>query len=204
MDSHGQEVYDAIIVGAGPAGLSAALILGRCRRRVLIFDDGKPRNEASHALHGFLTRDGIQPAELLRIAREQLEPYNVAIKRTHVLNVNRMEYGFEVILGDGSHLHARKVLLATGLIDRIPKIEGLEPLYGTSVFHCPFCDGWEVRDQAIAALREHGADVRRMDGARLDELVEKSSERRVVVALDELLAGRSVVAGREEERESNR
>ena len=153
--------FDAIIVGGGPAGLSAALILGRCRRRVLICDGGEPRNAASHALHGFLTRDGIPPAELLRIAREQLEPYDVMIRESHVVNVDRSELGFEVSLSDGSHLRARKLLLATGLTDRIPNIEGLKPLYGKSVFHCPFCDGWEMRDQPLAVYGRgnHGSTL---------------------------------------------
>jgi len=143
--------YDAIIVGAGPAGLSAALILGRCRRRVLVCDAGHPRNEASHSLHGFLSRDGIAPAELLRLGREQLAAYaSVHLREVEVTHVRRIAESFEVDLADGTRALARKLLLATGVRDRLPDVEGVRELYGTSVFHCPYCDGWEVRDQALA------------------------------------------------------
>lgn len=142
---------DVIIVGAGPAGLSAALILGRCRRRVLVCDAGHPRNAASRALHGYLTRDGIDPAELLRIGREQLRPYStVEIREAEVTGARSVQGGFEVTIKDGLQVYSRKLLLATGVVDELPEIEGLEQLYGRSVFHCPYCDGWELRDQPIA------------------------------------------------------
>lgn len=138
--------YDVVIVGAGPAGLSAALILGRCRRRVLICDTGSPRNAASHALHGFLTRDGIPPMEFLSIARQQLEPYQtVAFRELEVTNVKRTDAGFVV----NTNIFCSKLLIATGVVDRLPKLAGLTDLYGRSVFHCPYCDGWEVRDRRI-------------------------------------------------------
>jgi thioredoxin reductase len=144
-------VFDAIIVGGGPAGLSAALMLGRCRRRVLICDDGRPRNAASRALHGFLTRDGIPPAELLRLGREQLEPYTTVESRSvTVTDVQRVDGGFEATLSDGSRVAARKLLLATGVIDQLPAIPGIHDFYGSSVFHCPYCDGWELRDRPLA------------------------------------------------------
>jgi thioredoxin reductase len=143
-------MYDAIIVGGGPAGLSAALILGRCRRRVLVCDAGQPRNASSHALHGFLTRDGIDPAEFLRIAREQSGTYGVEMRAMQVSDARRDGAGFEVTLADGTHLQCRKLLLATGIVDRVPNLEGFESLYGRSVHHCPYCDGWEVRDQPLA------------------------------------------------------
>ncbi|MEO8347758.1 MAG: NAD(P)/FAD-dependent oxidoreductase [Acidobacteriota bacterium] len=142
--------YDAVIVGGGPAGLSAALILGRSRRRVLLCDAGRPRNAASHALHGFLTRDGISPAELLRIGRRQLKPYGVEVLRVGVVSVRRVKGGFELGLAGGRKLSTRTLLFATGVIDRIPPIEGLPALYGRCVFHCPYCDGWEVRDRPLA------------------------------------------------------
>jgi thioredoxin reductase len=143
-------MYDAIIVGGGPAGLSAALILGRCRRRVLVCDSGQPRNAASRGLHGFLSRDGIQPAELLRIAREQLQPYGVEIRDVAVKDARCSADHFEVMLQDGSWMSSRKLILCTGMSDNIPEIQGIESLYGRSVFHCPYCDGWEVRDQPLA------------------------------------------------------
>ncbi len=143
--------YDVIIVGGGPAGLSAALLLGRCRRRVLVCDDGRPRNAASHASHGVFTRDGTPPAELLRIGREQLVPYGVQVWDVRVADARCVAGGFEVVLQEGPTLRCRRLLLATGVVDELPRIEGIEPMYGRSVWHCPYCDGWEVRDQPLAA-----------------------------------------------------
>src|SRR5688500_15324682 len=106
--------YEAIIVGGGPAGLSAALVLGRCCRRVLMCDAGRPRNRASRGLHGFLTRDGILPEELLQIGRDQLRPYGVEIRAQQVVRVTPLGDGFEIDLDDGSRATARMLLLATG------------------------------------------------------------------------------------------
>jgi thioredoxin reductase len=143
--------YDCIIVGGGPAGLSAALMLGRCRRRVLVCDAGEPRNRRARAAHGFLTRDGIAPGALLRIAREQLAPYDtVELRSAEVVDASLGLGGYEVRCADGSRLRGRKLLLATGVVDELPPIDGLEALYGISVHHCPYCDGWEWRDQPIA------------------------------------------------------
>lgn len=143
-------MYDVIIVGGGAAGLSAALVLGRCRRKVLVCDAGSPRNAASHGLHGYLTRDGILPLELLRIGREELERYGVELRSAEVTDACPEDGGFAVTLRDGGVLRSRKLLLATGVIDHIPNIEGMREFYGRSVFHCPYCDGWEVRDQPLA------------------------------------------------------
>jgi thioredoxin reductase len=154
-----QTMYDVIIVGGGPAGLSAATILGRARRRVVVFDDGKYRNEASRALHGFLTRDGMHPAELRRIAREQLERYEVEHLCMHVNSARRTERGFELTLADGSRRESRKLLLATGVIDRLPEVDGMQRFYGSGVFHCPYCDGWEVRDRPLAAYGNDAAGL---------------------------------------------
>jgi thioredoxin reductase len=144
-------MYDVVIVGGGPAGLSAATILGRARRRVLLCDDGRYRNDVSGALHGFLSRDGIHPAELRRIGREQLERYEIELRPVRVTAACSVERGFELTLEDGAVLGCRKLLLATGVVDRIPPVEGMQRFYGSGVYHCPYCDGWEVRDQALAA-----------------------------------------------------
>jgi len=145
-------MYDAIIVGAGPAGLSAALILGRSRRRVLVCDTGRPRNAPSHAINGFVSRDGIDPREFLRVSREQLRKYEgVELRNVEVTEARcRPDMRFEVRLATGDLLTARKLLIATGVADNVPDLPGLRELYGRSVFHCPYCDGWEVRDQPIA------------------------------------------------------
>ncbi len=145
-------MYDVIIVGAGPAGLSAALILGRSRRRVLVCDSGHPRNAASRAMHGFLTRDGMPPLEFLAVARDQLRQYDsVELRDIEVLSAQcRPDARFHVRLKDGSEHISRKLLIATGVVDHLPAIPGFRELYGVSVFHCPYCDGWEVRDRPLA------------------------------------------------------
>jgi thioredoxin reductase len=143
--------YDVVIVGGGPAGLSAALILGRCRRRVLVCDTGRPRNRASNAMHGYLTRDGIPPREFLAIAREQLGPYTtVELRDVEAIDAECRESRFVVTLEGGEEVTSRKLLLATGVVDNIPDVHGIRDFYGTSVFHCPYCDGWELRDQPLA------------------------------------------------------
>ena len=143
---------DVVIVGAGPAGLSAALMLGRCRRSVIVFDSGRPRNAASNGLHGYLTRDGIKPAEFLRLARTELEQYRtVRLRDEEVMEAECVPgKGFVVALGSGERVESRKLLLATGVVDNLPDIPGFRELYGRSVFHCPYCDGWELCDLPMA------------------------------------------------------
>jgi len=144
-------MYDVIIIGAGPAGLNAALVLGRCRRRVLVCDSGSPRNAVSGALHGFLTRDGISPLELRRLGREQLGTYpSVEYRQSEAVDASRTDGGFDVVLAGGERVSSRMLLIATGVVDVLPEIAGIRECYGKSVFHCPYCDGWETRDLPIA------------------------------------------------------
>ena len=153
---HASGMYDCVIVGGGPAGLSAALMLGRARRNTLVLDAGAPRNAASHALHGFLTRDGISPAEFLAVARRELERYEtVTLRNARVESVDPIEGGFRVQLTGGPAIEAQTVVLATGVVDDLPALPGLEDCYGTSAHHCPYCDGWEHRDKPIA-VHGHG------------------------------------------------
>jgi thioredoxin reductase len=143
--------WDTIIIGGGPAGLSAALALGRCRRRVLVCDAGLPRNRHSNHLHAYLTRDGFAPAEFLEIARQQLAAYDtVRLVKGEAVDVRRDKELFEVSVAESGSERARTLLLATGVVDHVPPIPGIEPLYGKSVHHCPYCDAWEWRDQPIA------------------------------------------------------
>lgn len=143
-------MYDALIVGGGPAGLSAALILGRCRRKVLIIDEGKWRNAVSTRLSGYLSRDGEDPGKFRQTAREQLQAYDVEFRSGRIETVNLTETGFSARDGAGEAIEARGIILATGLIDVLPPIEGLADYYGKGVWHCPYCDGWEHRDRPLA------------------------------------------------------
>jgi thioredoxin reductase len=161
---------EVAVVGAGPAGLSAALILGRARRHAVVFDGGEKRNASAREMHGFLSRDGMPPDELLAIARRQLAPYDVDIRaaRVHEASGERDRFILRTERGD---LRARRLLLATGMRDKLPEIEGLAPLWGKSVFVCPYCDGWEVRDRPLAAF---GSTRSGVDLAR--ELVQWSAD----------------------------
>lgn len=146
---------DVVVVGGGPAGLNAGLLLGRSRRPVVIADGNEPRNVQSHAAHSFLTRDGTAPQELRRIGREQLAIYPaIDVRAVDVTDARANDDGFLVSLSDGSELSARRIVLATGVRDILPDIEGMKERYGRSVFHCPYCDGWEQRDRPLAVLAD--------------------------------------------------
>lgn len=145
-------MYDVVIVGGGPAGLNAALILGRCGRRVLVCDSGTPRNAVAQALHGFLTRDGTPPLELVRLGREELGPYGIHVRQAAVTAVERRESDFEITIGGSERVRAQSVLLATGVCDQLPSIPGLSECYGVSVHHCPYCDGWEHREESLTVI----------------------------------------------------
>lgn len=151
-------MLDVVIVGGGPAGLNAALVLGRCRRRVVLYDAGNPRNARSRGVNGFLSRDGIGPGELRRIGREQLAKYEtISLRDAEVVDAKCLGEGFETTLADGTRYRSRKLLLATGTEVELPDIEGLPELYGRGVFDCPYCDGWEERDAPVAV---YGRDQR--------------------------------------------
>jgi len=149
----GSDVYEAIVVGGGAAGLSAALILGRARRKVLVLDDGRPRNAVAERMHGFITRDGTPPLDLLAAAKSELRRYpSVACAESHVESATGDIGAFAIRTHEGRTHRARRLLIATGVYDALPAIDGLRETWGRSAFVCPYCDAWEVREQRIAAV----------------------------------------------------
>jgi thioredoxin reductase len=144
--------YDVVVVGGGAAGLSGALMLARVRRSVVVIDAGAPRNAPAAGVHGLLARDGIRPAELLERGRAEVRGYGGHVVPGEVGAVAREDSGFAVALADGRTVRTRRLLVATGLVDELPDVPGLWARWGRDVVHCPYCHGWEVRDQAIGVL----------------------------------------------------
>ena len=144
--------YDVVVVGGGAAGLSGALTLARARRSVLVVDAGEPRNAVASGVHGFLTRDGIKPSGLLEIGRAEARGYGAEVIDGRVASAGRTEDGFTVMLEDGRRVGARRLLVTTGLVDELPDVAGVRERWGRDVVHCPYCHGWEVRDEPIGVL----------------------------------------------------
>ncbi|MEV5490279.1 NAD(P)/FAD-dependent oxidoreductase [Streptomyces bobili] len=143
--------YEVIVIGGGAAGLSAGLVLGRARRRTLVVDAGEPRNAPAAHMQGYLSRDGMSPAEFLATGREEIARYGVELVRDRAVDATRDD-GFTVTLAGGRTVRARQLVVATGLKDELPPAEGLAERFGRDVLHCPYCHGWEVRDQAFGVL----------------------------------------------------
>lgn len=155
--------WDVVIVGAGPAGLSAALVLGRACRRVLLCDTGTPRSWASKEMHAYLSRDGIPPSRFLDIARREVLAYpGVRFAPVEVTGARRITGGFSVALAR-RRVRTRKLLIASGLFDSLPRIPGIDEFFGRSVFQCPYCDGWEMRGRKVAVYgrRQRGLHMAR-------------------------------------------
>jgi thioredoxin reductase len=144
--------YDVVVIGGGAAGLNGALMLARSRRSVMVIDSGSPRNAPAAGVHGFLSRDGIPPVELLERGRAEVRAYGGQVMSGEVSLVEMENAVFAVRLADGRKLNARRLLVATGLSDELPDIPGVHERWGRDVIHCPYCHGWEVRDQAIGVL----------------------------------------------------
>ena len=143
-------LFDVIIVGGGPAGLNAAVVLGRCQRKVLLFDTGMQRNRHSHGIHNYLTRDDILPADFIKLAQKEIKKYGVLFLKKEVVNASKQKNGIFILKDNGgTSYYSKKLLITTGLTDKLPGLEGTEQFYGKSVFHCPYCDAWEVRNKRI-------------------------------------------------------
>ena len=148
-----KNAYDVVVVGGGTAGLSAALILGRSRRRTLVVDAGEPRNAPAAHMHGYLSRDGMSPAEFLEAGRREVASYGVELAEDRVTGaVPDGADGFHVPLAGGRTVHARRLVVTTGLVDELPDIAGVAERWGRDVLHCPYCDGWEVRDRPFGVI----------------------------------------------------
>ncbi len=144
--------FDVVVIGGGPAGLGAALGLGRACRKVLVCDSNQGRNAPAAGVHGFLTQDGTSPAEFRRIARDQLRPYDVEFRDAKATDARKVAGGFEVTLNGAESVSCRKLILATGMTDVLPEVRGLRELWGRAVIHCPYCHGWEFRGRSWAFL----------------------------------------------------
>jgi thioredoxin reductase len=146
------DAYDVVVVGGGAAGLSGAVALARSRRSGLVVDAGQPRNAPAHGVHDLLGQEGRPPAELLAAGRDELRAYGGTVVDGTAGAARREGEGFAVDLDDGSTVHARRLLVATGLVDELPDVPGVAELWGTDVLHCPYCHGWEARDAAVGVL----------------------------------------------------
>jgi thioredoxin reductase len=147
-----EEQYDVVVIGGGAAGLSGALSLSRARRSVLVVDSGTPRNAPADAVHNYLGREGTPPGALLAAGRAEVAGYGGEIVPGEAVATRPMDGGFVVDLTDGRSVRARRLLVTTGLVDELPDVPGVRELWGSDVLHCPYCHGWEVRDQAIGVL----------------------------------------------------
>ena len=144
--------FDVAVIGGGAAGLSAAIVLGRARRSVIVIDAGSPRNAPAAGVHGFLSRDGISPAELIQVGGKEFDHYGGRLVQGTALGARRTTDGFEVTVDNAAPITARRLLVTTGLVDELPDLPGVRERWGRDVLHCPYCHGWEIRDQPVAIL----------------------------------------------------
>ncbi|WP_282019492.1 NAD(P)/FAD-dependent oxidoreductase [Planomicrobium okeanokoites] len=151
-------ILDCAVIGGGPAGLNASLVLGRSRRKTVLFDDNKPRNAVVSESHGFITRDGVDPQEFKRIGHEELAKYpDVEIQKQRVVRVYKEDGLFHLEAEDGAVFQAKRIILAMGFKEVLPDVDRVAEFYGKSLFSCPFCDGWEMRDKALVVISDNEA-----------------------------------------------
>lgn len=198
-------IYDCAIIGGGPAGLNAALVLGRSRRKTLLFDDDNGRNLVTRESHGFITRDGIEPEEFKRLGRKDIAKYDcVDIKEQRIVSVNRIsETHYELVTESGDVFHSIKIIIAAGLKEEQPNVPDIEEFYGTSLFSCPYCDGWELRNQPLAVIADkqvfelakkiytwsHDLIVFTNGEGRLEEEEKKKLLRKGIKVIEDIIGG---------------
>ncbi|HKO65155.1 MAG TPA: NAD(P)/FAD-dependent oxidoreductase, partial [Candidatus Nitrosocosmicus sp.] len=147
--------FDCAIIGGGPAGLNAALILGRARRNTILFDNNNPRNAVTHESHGFITRDGVKPNEFREIAHRDISKYpSVIYNKEEITSITRKHLLFDLVTSNKELYRSKTIIIATGLKDVLPDIENISDYYGKSLFNCPYCDGWEMRDKPLVVIIE--------------------------------------------------
>jgi len=150
-------MLDCTIIGGGPAGLNAALVLGRAKRKVVLFDNNQARNKVTQESHGFITRDGVSPTEFRELAYQDIRKYpSVKVERVKIVEIKKeSSYLFTVATEEGKMFTSKKVMLSTGLKESLPSIKGINEYYGKSLFSCPYCDGWELRDLPLVLIGEN-------------------------------------------------
>ena len=146
-------LFDCAIIGGGPVGLNAALVLGRARRNVILFDNNHHRNAVTHKSHGFITQDGVNPNEFRQIAHKEIGRYpSVKYKKREVISVIKNEPSFELVTPKDEQYQSKTIIISTGLKDILPSIDNISDYYGKSLFSCPYCDGWELRDKPLVII----------------------------------------------------
>ena len=150
-----KRLFDCAIIGGGPAGLNAALVLGRARRNTILFDNNSPRNAVTQESHGFITRDGIKPKEFREIAHKEIGKYpSVIYEKEEITSITKKDQLFELVTSNNELYQSKTIIISTGLRDVLPDIENISDYYGKSLFNCPYCDGWELRDKPLVVIIE--------------------------------------------------
>ncbi|XKE94617.1 NAD(P)/FAD-dependent oxidoreductase [Metaplanococcus flavidus] len=188
-------ILDCAVIGGGPAGLNASLVLGRSRRKTVLFDDNKPRNAVVSESHGFITRDGVDPQEFKRIGHEELAKYpDVEIQKQRVVRVYKEDGLFHLEAEDGAVFQAKRIILAMGFKEVLPDVERVAEFYGKSLFSCPFCDGWEMRDKALVVISDNEAASHMVKVASnwTDDLIYCTNGRQLLEEEKSLLESRGI------------